>query len=165
MHKTVYMRHWRSLWNDKTWYHLNIYKLRPPANPVTISKGAAHISARVGSKCFVFYIQVLTKKSQKWLQQLSFVLILFSTKEIKNIKILGNYRIIIFNTKKPDWVYSAQSGFCPISFLYKSLTSLERCLPLAIFLKDCILYITAYVFWRLLIQSGFLQFSDPEVIE
>ena len=37
--------------------------------------------------------------------------------------------------------------------------------PPAIFLKDCILYITAHVFWRLLIQSGFLQFSDPEVIE
>jgi len=35
----------------------------------------------------------------------------------------------------------------------------------AIFLRDCILYITAHVFWRLLIQSGFLQFSDPEVIE
>ena len=113
MHKMVYMRHWRLLWNDKTWYHLNIYKLRPPANPVTISNGAAHISARVGSKRFVFYIQVLTKKSHKWLQQLrlyrnqqqlwfwqlSFALILFSTKEIKNIKILENHRYIIFNTK------------------------------------------------------------------
>ena len=99
MHKMVYMRHWRLLWNDKTWYHLNIYKLRPPANPVTISKGVAHISARVGSKRFVFYIQVPTKKSQKWLQQLSFVLTLFSTKEIKNIKILENHRYIIFNTK------------------------------------------------------------------
>ena len=35
----------------------------------------------------------------------------------------------------------------------------------AIFLRDCILYITVHVFWRLLIQSGFLQFFDPEVIE
>ena len=88
----------------------------------------------------------------------------FPTWQYCKYKDIFDSRIIINSTAKFYISISYQKDLLSIDTRIFTPSKASAFSP-AIFLRDCILYITAHVFWRLLIQSGFLQFSDPEVIE